>query len=614
MAVIIPNAGDTTGGNKYESLDQAEPDALDFEILGNAYTGVLSGCEVTSNASPSNVAVASGTIVLNGVPYIVAANGTLALPPAPSDNRFDLIVARVASGIASLTVVSGDDSGTNPSFPRSVNLIDGDGSPTTNIFPDTDVVLAAVYRSGSNTVTSSRIVDKRAIRNAGIMFQGSGSPTVGSGTGKGQFYFDTADQNGTTSGVYVQRTDGTWVSLAADVGAHFPIGGVFAWPVNVPAPVGCIEANGQGESKTSLPALFSVYGYTFGGSGDTFNVPNLNDGYSLKGTTTGALVGTTTGSDTVTLATANLPIHSHSMNNHSHTLSHTHDIGHGHSGTAVSGGSHSHSINHDHGPFSTGMGGLHNHAASVTNYVNWVAFGGTGNLGLVSGGTGQPMNLFAPTVQTSNEQHEHIINVPNYSGTSGPEGSHSHSLSINSFSGNSGPASSSTTSGATGNTGNTGSGTAFSNVSKSTYVKWLIRASLGDDPSYTGGTPVFEAAYQEVFVVELYSEGETVAADTSLGTSFRMPWPGTITGLRAATGVASDSGPIIIDVNEEAGSLLSTKLTIDQGELSSTTAATPPVISDTLLADDSLITFDVDNGGANAEGPLTVTLYITRSA
>lgn len=64
MAFIIPNATDTASGAKYENLDQAEPDSLDFEILGNAgRSGVLSGCAVTA-LSASNTAVSvSGALL-----------------------------------------------------------------------------------------------------------------------------------------------------------------------------------------------------------------------------------------------------------------------------------------------------------------------------------------------------------------------------------------------------------------------------------------------------------------------------------------------------------------------------------------------------------------------
>lgn len=603
MAVIIPNAGDTTSGNKYESLDQAEPDALDFEILGNAYTGVLSGCEVTSNASPNNVAVSAGTIVLDGVPYTVAANSTLALPAAPSDNRFDMIVARVSGGTASLTVVSGDDSGTNPSFPRSVNLISGAGSPTSNIFPSTDVVLAAVYRSGSSSVTSSRIVDKRAIRNAGIMFQGTTSPTPSIGVGTGQFYFDTSAQDGIASGAYIKKNDGTWIGLAADYGAHFPIGGVFAWPVNAPTPVNCLEASGQGVPINNYPALFGVYGYSFGGSGGTFNMPQLNDDTYLIGTSVGGNVGTSTGANSYTLATNQLPSHAHSMT-HTHTLTHTH------------------SIAHDHGSANTGDSGSHRHTpvSTVGNFVG-VHYGSTytsWRLGLSNDG---PANGYTTLAVPSGNSSGFVWGVSPYGRYTEYAGTHNHSFNMPNYTGNSGGASNTTTSGSSNaNTGNTGSGDSIDNKPKSRYVKWLVKASLGPDPSYTGGTPAFTAAYQETFVVELYAEGEAVETDTSLGTSFRMPWAGTITDVRASVGVASDTGPIVIDVNEggtvasPGASILSTKLSIDEGELTSYTASTPHVISDNSFADDALVTFDVDSAGANAEGPLTVTLYITRSS
>lgn len=48
--------------------------------------------------------------------------------------------------------------------------------------------------------------------------------------------------------------------------------------------------------------------------------------------------------------------------------------------------------------------------------------------------------------------------------------------------------------------------------------------------------------------------------------------------------------------------MLSTKLTIDVGEKTSTTAAIPPVISDSSLADDEEITVDIDIAGTGAKG------------
>ena len=108
---------------------------------------------------------------------------------------------------------------------------------------------------------------------------------------------------------------------------------------------------------------------------------------------------------------------------------------------------------------------------------------------------------------------------------------------------------------------------------------------------------------------------ETTALTTGTGKlTFRMPYAMTlfagVSGIKASLGVVgSTSGVTTIDVNESGSTILSTKLTIDQGEKTSTTAATPPVISDTALAADAEITVDIDglSGGATEAG-LKITL------
>ena len=109
---------------------------------------------------------------------------------------------------------------------------------------------------------------------------------------------------------------------------------------------------------------------------------------------------------------------------------------------------------------------------------------------------------------------------------------------------------------------------------------------------------------------------ETTALTTGTAkTTFRMPFAMTLTGVRASlTGAGSTSGTTTVDINEGGSSVLSTELTIDYGEKTSTTAATPAVISDSALADDAEITIDVDavTGGADETG-LKVTLTETRS-
>jgi hypothetical protein len=84
--------------------------------------------------------------------------------------------------------------------------------------------------------------------------------------------------------------------------------------------------------------------------------------------------------------------------------------------------------------------------------------------------------------------------------------------------------------------------------------------------------------------------------------TFRMPFAMTLTAVRANVKTAPTGSVLTVDINEGGSSILSTKLTIDAGETTSTTAATPAVISDTSLADDAQITIDIDAVGSAVAG------------
>jgi hypothetical protein len=122
---------------------------------------------------------------------------------------------------------------------------------------------------------------------------------------------------------------------------------------------------------------------------------------------------------------------------------------------------------------------------------------------------------------------------------------------------------------------------------------------------------------------ELYANWEmTVAASdetTALTTgtakiTFRMPRAITLTGVRASLVTAQASGSIFtVDINESGTTILSTKLTIDNTEKTSVTAATPAVISDSSLADDAEMTIDIDQVGDGTAKGLKITLYGTRA-
>lgn len=106
---------------------------------------------------------------------------------------------------------------------------------------------------------------------------------------------------------------------------------------------------------------------------------------------------------------------------------------------------------------------------------------------------------------------------------------------------------------------------------------------------------------------------ETTAITTGTAkVTIRAPYAFTLTAVRASLTTASSSGTPTVDINESGTTVLSTKLSIDANEKTSTTAASAAVISDSSIADDAEITFDIDTAGTGATG-LKVWLIGTRS-
>lgn len=113
-------------------------------------------------------------------------------------------------------------------------------------------------------------------------------------------------------------------------------------------------------------------------------------------------------------------------------------------------------------------------------------------------------------------------------------------------------------------------------------------------------------------VIQVACSDETTALTTGTKVTFRMPYAMTVTAVRASLTTAQASGSIFtVDIHESGTTILSTKITIDNGEETSTTAATPPVISDTALADDAEITIDIDQIGNGTAAGLKVSIIGT---
>lgn len=118
-----------------------------------------------------------------------------------------------------------------------------------------------------------------------------------------------------------------------------------------------------------------------------------------------------------------------------------------------------------------------------------------------------------------------------------------------------------------------------------------------------GGTP----AVTESIIIAC-SDETTAIATTGTKATFRMPYGFTVSEVRASVTGAAATGTLTIDINEGGASILSTLLTIDATEKTSTTAATPAVISDASLADDAEITIDLDDDADGTATGLKVVL------
>jgi hypothetical protein len=209
----IPNTPDATNQN------QAEPDSLDFQILGKQVNGVVSGMTVTPG-SGQTVSVASGEVLIGGSYYSYTST-TVSLTNYASSNFFDVIIARLDSGVITCYAIPGT-SGTNPRFPST-----GTTGSSSVISHTTDVVLATVWRTSGSAPLVGEITDKR-------IFVRSNANRVGA-TATGGNHADlwvqptTWTPSSTLESPVSVNVNGTWYKLARyDASGNFTAGTVTA--------------------------------------------------------------------------------------------------------------------------------------------------------------------------------------------------------------------------------------------------------------------------------------------------------------------------------------------------------------------------------------------------
>lgn len=98
------------------------------------------------------------------------------------------------------------------------------------------------------------------------------------------------------------------------------------------------------------------------------------------------------------------------------------------------------------------------------------------------------------------------------------------------------------------------------------------------------------------------SDETTTITTGAAKVTYRATRAFTIVSAKASLTVASSSGIPTFNVNKNAVSIFSTKITIDATELTTVTAAIPSVLTTTAVAADDILTFDIDIAGTGAKG------------
>lgn len=248
------------------------------------------------------------------------------------------------------------------------------------------------------------------------------SPSITSPTVTGTTTLPSTTSIGTVSSTEISYLDGVTSSIQTQIDTNTPTGMISIHSGSV-APTGWLLCDGTSYASASYTTLFNVIGYTFGGSGANFSVPNLKgkvvvgiDGsqveFDTRGETGGAMTHQHTIAASSAITSSNHDGHGHNMNTHSHENS-----------ISESGaGEHSHNTNQI---TNTGNSGNHGHGDNFTtgtsNSNSTRATGTTGGVAApahthtISGGV------------SSGGDHDHAITATNIAST---PGNHTHSVSI----------------------------------------------------------------------------------------------------------------------------------------------------------------------------------------
>lgn len=173
------------------------------------------------------------------------------------------------------------------------------------------------------------------------------------------------------------------------------------------------------------------------------------------------------------------------------------------------------------------------------------------------------------------------------------------------------------TSGGTGVTTSTGSGALVlgtgPTISGAALTGTPTAPTAADETNTTQvATTAFVIAREQHVTIALSDETTSITTGTAKLT-WRAPYAVTLTRVpRLSLATAGTGSATIVDINEAGSSIFSTRPQVDANSKTSVGSTVTPVISDSAIADDAEITFDIDQVGTGAKG-LKVTIYFKRA-
>lgn len=129
-----------------------------------------------------------------------------------------------------------------------------------------------------------------------------------------------------------------------------------------------------------------------------------------------------------------------------------------------------------------------------------------------------------------------------------------------------------------------------------------VTVAQGGTGASTKAAAITNLGLNQEYCVAMSDQATDLTTGTAKATLY-FPAAATVSTVRAYVNTAPTDSTIIVDINEAGATLMSTtKLSIDASEKTSGTATSAAVLTDTAIAANAEITFDIDQVGSTIKG------------